>query len=99
VTTLPRASGGQDFESGDPHHHSNSLDKRTYVSSYIGKGKGSYVYIGLTPIIDGFLVVDDFRKKKTKYVEIIQFSVALEILIYFLFYFPFILLYFNFNPS
>jgi hypothetical protein len=38
VTTLPRTSGGQDFDSGDPHHHSNSLDKRTYVSSYIGKG-------------------------------------------------------------
>ncbi|XP_021933563.1 neogenin isoform X2 [Zootermopsis nevadensis] len=36
VSTLPRTSGGQDFESGDPHHHSNSLDKRTYVSSYIG---------------------------------------------------------------
>ncbi|XP_069703629.1 neogenin isoform X2 [Periplaneta americana] len=36
VTTLPRTSGGQELESGDPHHHSNSLDKRTYVSSYIG---------------------------------------------------------------
>ncbi|KAJ9593720.1 hypothetical protein L9F63_014731, partial [Diploptera punctata] len=36
VSTLPRASGGQDFEQGDQHHHSNSLDKRTYVSSYIG---------------------------------------------------------------
>ncbi|PSN38934.1 hypothetical protein C0J52_08943 [Blattella germanica] len=36
VTTLPRTSGGgQDFEQGDQHHHSNSLDKRTYVSSYI----------------------------------------------------------------
>lgn len=63
VTTLPRTSGGQDFESGDPHHHSNSLDKRTYVSSYIGKGKGISVCVGLTPIVGVFLVVDDFRTK------------------------------------
>lgn len=63
VTTLPRTSGGQDFESGDPHHHSNSLDKRTYVSSYIGKGEGSYMCFGLIPIVDIFLVVDDFRRK------------------------------------
>jgi len=63
VTTLPRTSGGQDFESGDPHHHSNSLDKRTYVSSYIGKGMGSSVCIDLTPIRDVFMVMDDFRTK------------------------------------
>jgi hypothetical protein len=50
VTTLPRTSGGQDFESGDPHHHSNSLDKRTYVSSYIGKAnniQNSLLYVFL----------------------------------------------------
>jgi hypothetical protein len=44
VTTLPRTSGGQDFDTGDPHHHSNSLDKRTYVSSYIGNIKYNSIF-------------------------------------------------------
>jgi len=46
VATLPRTSGGQDFESGDPHRHSNSLDKRTYVSSYIGKATENSMCFG-----------------------------------------------------
>ena len=66
VTTLPRTSGGQDFESGDPHHHSNSLDKRTYVSSYIGKGKESSLCFDWTQIKDVFLVMDGFRTKLNK---------------------------------
>jgi hypothetical protein len=66
VTTLPRTSGGQDFESGDPHHHSNSLDKRTYVSSYIGKGKESSISIGLTLIKDVFLVINGLGTKQNK---------------------------------
>lgn len=34
--TLPRSVGANDY---DPHdnHHSNSLDKRSYVSNYMGK--------------------------------------------------------------
>lgn len=35
--TLPRSTGG-DFDSHDGHHHTNSLDKRTYApSSYMCK--------------------------------------------------------------
>lgn len=61
VSTLPRTSGGQDFESGDPHHHSNSLDKRTYVSSYIGNEKDNFMCSGCRAGCSCFLTMHDFR--------------------------------------
>lgn len=34
--TLPRSAGNNEYETHD-NHHSNSLDKRSYVPNYMGK--------------------------------------------------------------
>lgn len=49
ATTLPRSGGSnthQDYSSDGPpkyQHHTNSLDKRNYISSYVGEYINSYI--------------------------------------------------------